>query len=286
MTLATLLIDAARALSFAGVPCARREARWIIEYGLGRDALFLHLHRHEAVPAPDLERVWALVQRRASREPLQYLLGSQEFCGFDFKVGPDVLIPRPETELLVEAVQEHCPPGRRSIVVELGTGSGCIAVALSSRRPDIDVYATDISLAALAIARRNAETHRVQHRVRFLHGDLFEALIGTEIKGRVSALVSNPPYIPESDLALLQEEVRFEPPLALCGGPDGLSFFRRILEEAAVWLDGDGLLALEVGQGQAGSVSVLARDKGNYYNIRTARDVQGIERVVIAQKKP
>jgi release factor glutamine methyltransferase len=273
-------------LAEAGIGQPEHEVVWILESALGQDRLRLHLNKNERVEERVRDNAMALFQRRASREPLQYVLGTQEFCGLDFRVTPDVLIPRPETELLVELVAEACAKTSGALIADVGTGSGCIAIALARALPAATVYATDRSPQALALAQENAKRHGVQDRVHFLLGDLLDPLQRLGLQGRFVAIASNPPYIPEGDLAGLQPEVGlFEPRQALVGGNDGLFFHRRLVREAAGFLVADGVLAVEVGIGQARHVSALAQDGENYYNVRTFHDMAKIERVVIAQKK-
>ena len=227
-----------------------------------------------------------LFARRAAREPLQYLLGSQEFCGLDFLVDRSVLIPRPETELLVEQVIQHNLRTRPLIIADIGTGSGCIAVALARALPTAVFYATDRSLAALRIAEHNATRHGVKDRVRFLVGDLLEPLRAHRLEGKVAAVVSNPPYIADRELLELQPEVRmFEPRVALAGGGDGLEFHRRLLSDAGEFLAPGGLLVFEVGQGKAGPLSEIAVAQGGYARAGLVRDAAGLDRVVCFERK-
>lgn len=273
-------------LTKAGISNSDNEAVWILESVLGLDRLMLHLRKNEAVEEPSRSYAMALFKRRASREPLQYVLGTQEFCGLDFQVTPDVLIPRPETELLVEVVRQKCADISEALIADIGTGSGCVAIALARALPEATLYATDCSPQALALAQENAKRHGVQNRVTFLTGNLLDPIQLLGLQGHLDAIVSNPPYISDANLATLQPEIRlFEPRLALDGGNDGLVFHRRLVREAANFLKSDGLLAIEVGQGQARHVSGLAQDGENYYNVRTFLDMAGIERVVSARKK-
>ncbi|HKN87475.1 MAG TPA: peptide chain release factor N(5)-glutamine methyltransferase [Nitrospiraceae bacterium] len=286
ITIGELLTAGAAMLARAGISNSDNEAVWILESVLGGDRLMLHLRKNEAVEEPDRSRAVALFERRASREPLQYVLGTQEFYGLDFRVTPDVLIPRPETELLVDVVRQKCADIPEALIADIGTGSGCVAIALARALPEATLYAMDRSPRALALAQENARRHGVRERVIFLVGDLFAPLHELVLHRRLTAIVSNPPYVAQSELKTLEPEVRlFEPRLALDGGHDGLVFHRRLVREAAAFLKPEGLLAIEVGQGQAGLVSGLARDGENYYNVRTFLDVAGIERVVSAKKK-
>lgn len=273
-------------LTKAGISNSDNEAVWILESVLGLDRLMLQLRKNEAVEEPSRSHAMALFKRRACREPLQYVLGTQEFCGLDFQVTPDVLIPRPETELLVEVVRQKCADISEALIADIGTGSGCVAIALARALPEATLYATDCSTQALALAQENTKRHGVQNRVTFLTGNLLDPIQLLGLQGHLDAIVSNPPYISDANLATLQPEIRlFEPRLALDGGNDGLVFHRRLVREAANFLKSDGLLAIEVGQGQARHVSGLAQDGENYYNVRTFLDRASIERVISAKKK-
>lgn len=286
MTIDELWRAGAAMLAKAGISHFENEVVWILESALGLDRLALHLRRNEAVEEPDVGHAMTLLERRTSREPLQYVLGTQEFCGLDFRVTPDVLIPRPETEFLVEVVRQKCAGISKAFIADVGTGSGCVAIALAHALPKAILYATDRSPQALALAQENAKRHGVEDRVIFLLGDLLSPLQRLGLYGRFVAIASNPPYIAEDELVTLQPEVRFEPRVALDGGNDGLLFHRRLVREASEFLRPDGILAIEVGEGQAIQVSGLAQDGENYYNMQTFQDMAGIERVVLASKKP
>jgi len=286
MTIGELLTAGAAMLAKTGISNSENEAVWILESALDLDRLALHLRKNESVEEPGRSHAIALFTRRAFREPLQYVLGTQEFYGLEFQVTPDVLIPRPETELLVEVVRQECADITKALIADIGTGSGCVAIALARALPQATIYAMDRSALALAVAQANAKRHGVQDRVTFSAGNLLDSIQPLGLQGRLDAIVSNPPYIPSADLTALQPEVRlFEPRLALDGGTDGLVFYRSLIREAADFLKSDGLLALEIGQGQARHVSGLAQDGENYYNVRTFLDMAGIERVVSARKK-
>lgn len=257
----------------------RLEARLIVAHALGlsREQTIL---RREAPTDSEEARVEALLVRRLRREPLAYILGTRWFYGLEFAVGPGVLVPRPETELLVEWALEHLPRDAASRIADVGTGSGCIAVAIARQRPSVVVDAIDISPDALRIAKANAERHGVSDRIRFHKGDLFHAVPGAAL---YDAVVSNPPYIPRSESPRLAPEVAdHEPHTALFGpDPDGLGLYRRLAIETASHLRPDGGLAVEVGAGQAPDVATLLQNAG-WMRVARIPDLAGIERVVTA----
>ena len=221
------------------------------------------------------------IRRRAAGEPVQYILGQTEFYGRDFRVTPAVLIPRPETEVLVERVLERIEGIQDPIVADIGTGSGVIAVTIAAERPDARVTATDISPDALAIARENASVHECADRIDFREGDLL-APLGEE---RCHAVVSNPPYVADADRETLQREVRdHEPSEALFGGPDGLAIIRRLVESAPEHTLPGGIVAFEIGAGQADAVRSLWHDAAPDWDVEVARDLAGVERIVIASR--
>ncbi len=285
-TLSEALTRACEALSKAGVPEPKSEAEFILMRLLGvkRHALFMD-GRRELSP-DEVSALGTALKRRIKREPPQYIFGEAEFRGLALKVTSDVLIPRPETELLAgEAVKLGRELDPALAVIDLCTGSGCIAVSVASEVPGPLVYATDISEKALQVARENAERAGVSERVRSLSGDLFAPLPG-ELKGRAGIIVSNPPYIPEGDLQSLDPEVRdFEPRGALAGGEDGLSFIRRIVSGAPLFLAPGGWLLVEMGYGQSGEVRRMAEADGRYDHIEIIKDYGKIERILKARRK-
>jgi release factor glutamine methyltransferase len=264
-------------LAEKGVENSRLEAEWLLCAALCMDRVGLYVNFDKPLTAAELAACRSLVSRRARREPLQYILGSQDFYGLDFEVAPGVLIPRHDTETLVHEAVSRCRPAGE--VLDIGVGSGCIAVALAKALPGIQVTGCDPSAAALELAARNAARHGVS--LVLVHGSLFEPFQGRTF----DLVVSNPPYIPTADLDTLQPEVRdHEPRQALDGGADGLDFYRRIVPEALCHLDSGGWLLLEIGMGQAAEVIGLFEATGGFTEIFSARDPGGIERVIGGRK--
>lgn len=248
----------------------RLEAEVLLAHVLHTSRAWLLAHLDHPLDPNQLTNYQTMLARRASGYPLPYLTGHVEFYGLDFEVTPDVLIPRPETETLVELALARRP----ATVIDVGTGCGCIAIALAVRLPQATVYATDVSPAALAVARRNADRHHVADRVHFLAGDLLAPCAGP-----VDLVVSNPPYVAEHEFAALPLSVReHEPRLALDGGPDGLAVIRRLLAQAPTRLKPGGALLIEIGAGQGEAAAQLARQ---YFEaVRVHPDLAGRDRVL------
>ncbi len=283
MTIGELMRRGAALLARAGIEQAVREAGWLLERALRMTPLELCLNESQFVEDEGLRRAQTLLARRANREPLQYALGTQEFCGLKFEVAPAVLIPRPETEGLVDLIS-RLPLGKRPVIADVGTGSGCIALSLAHRLPQAALFATDCSAEALRVARRNAQRLGAAGQVTFLEGDLLAPLVAQGLAGRADIIVSNPPYIAEREWDSLQPEVRlFEPRVALAGGEDGLAVYRRLVPEAADVLRAGGWLIMEIGQGQAESVRAFIEATGRYGTVDIRPDPAGIERVVCTQ---
>jgi release factor glutamine methyltransferase len=255
--------------------------------GVSREELYTHLHR--PVKESEQKNLESSIQRRISGEPLQYILGHQEFWSIDFKVNPRVLIPRPDTELLVEqalSALSQCPSGGRAFVLEIGTGSGAVAISLAHELEELFVVATDISWEALSLAKENARGARVGPRVQFIVGDLFGPIPVSPGQEPFALILSNPPYISRSAIEALAKEVRdFEPRIALDGGQGGMDFYRRIIGEAPAYLRKGGWILLEVGQDQGQRVSELIDANGFFSKSELVRDLSGIQRVVKAQRK-
>jgi release factor glutamine methyltransferase len=279
-SIAATIADARERLVQAGIDRAEAalDARLLAQHALGWDTVTLLTRDDQPFPPELLSRFDAEVSRRATREPSAYITGEREFWGLSFAVTPDVLIPRPETELLVEQTLTRVDgTPRMSRVLDLCTGSGAVAVALAVAHPAIRVVATDISLAALEVARRNAARHGVLDRVSFVCGDL-----ASPINGRVDVITANPPYIPESDRPGLAPEVRdYEPGLALFAGSDGLDVVRRILDAAPRLLSERGHLLIEHGCGQENAIAGLISQHAGLRMEASVRDLQQIPRVAV-----
>lgn len=245
----------------------------------------LYRNKNSLLEPDEYSRISSALRRRARGEPLQYILGRTEFFGLDFKVSPDVLIPRPETEVLVETTlkivrKSFSPQVRKLKILDVGTGSGCIAVSLAKALPQAEISATDISAKALAAAKENAALNKV--KINFIKADLFRTLDLSPLT--FDLITSNPPYIPGAEIAGLQPEIQYEPTIALDGGRDGLDFYRRIVKDAAGYLADGGFLIMEMGYGQAKAVKNILLNSGNFEIIESARDYHNIERVAVAKK--
>lgn len=273
----TLLTEATTSLESVGIESARLDAEVLLAHacGIARAMLLSGI----VVSTESATRFRAMLGRRMSREPVAYIIGAKEFFSLDFEVTPAVLIPRPETELLVEAALEFVASAHDCNVLDIGTGSGAIAIALAFNAPKTTIDATDISPDALAVARRNAQRHRCEDRVRFLEADLFPS-----DPSRFNLIVSNPPYVAATALMTLQPEIRqHEPHTALIDGSDGLEFYRRIAVSSRERLKSGGAVMVEVGAGQAPEVEALFRRAG-FSNIDAIRDLARIERVIRARR--
>jgi release factor glutamine methyltransferase len=272
-------------LEQAGIDSAEQEARWIVEHVLRLRPHRVAIDRDRLLSDADLSAARGLVGRRVSREPLQYILGTQEFCGLELDVNPAVFIPRPETELLVESVAQLISVERQATIVDVCTGSGCLAVAIARLRPYARVFAIDLSNASLDVARQNAARHAVGERITWLEGDLLGALEGQQLEGRIDVIVSNPPYIAEPDWETLQPEVRlFEPRGALVAGPQGTEMHERLLDEAGQYLSPGGVLIMEIGAGQAHEVRRIVDQISGYRFHQLVYDAAGLERVAIVER--
>lgn len=303
-----LLRDAIAALECAEVPSATLAAELLLMHALGRDRTWIYAHPEHELEDASCARYFSLIARRASGVPTQYLTGHQEFWGLDFELTPAVLIPRPETEHVIEVAvgrlgigQEEGSPRRLEMfrVADVGAGSGCIAVALAHELPAAEIFATDISPAALEVARCNAARHNVADRIRFVECNLLEPFLHQssvtprEHSGQAShesqlfdLIVSNPPYIGRNEMASLPREVReHEPEAALFGGETGIELYEPLIAQAAVLLKPGGILVLELGHDSANHVlGLLGAPKWD--SVAITNDLAGIPRVASAKLRP
>jgi release factor glutamine methyltransferase len=292
----------------AHVPSYTLAAELLLLHALGRDRTWIYSHPEEEISAANAEHFFALLRRRAAGEPTQHLTGKQEFWGLEFEITPDVLIPRPETEHLIEvalnrlAVREIRAGRKRTLagegllIADVGTGSGCIAVALAKELAGATVYATDISPAALAVARRNAARHCFSSGIHFFESNLLDGIAKPRITTRESAvtshqslsfdlIVSNPPYIGRCEAATLMREVRdHEPEIALYGGEEGYEFYAGLIAQAAAHLKPGGILVLELGHNSLPAVERLLVPS-SWTNIGVTNDLAGIPRVVATEQR-
>jgi release factor glutamine methyltransferase len=262
----------------------RPSAEVLLAHLLSKDRLFLYLNYERPMEKEELSEFRTLVKRRLGGEPNQYITGMQEFWSLPFRVSPDVLIPRPETEVLLETVLEFLgSPEREVRILDLGTGSGAIAVALARELGAIKIVATDWSMAAVKLAQENARLNQIDSRIHFVCADMFSAFSRSSAKFTVVA--TNPPYVSHAEFSNLSPEIRdYEPRNALDGGPDGLAVIRLIIKEAPAVLSHKGGLIMEMGAEQAENVSKLARDSQLYESYRIIKDYSGLDRVLVAVK--
>jgi release factor glutamine methyltransferase len=256
----------------------RRDAELLLLFVVGKDKAWLMANDDVVLQAAEFEKFSELIERRATGEPMQYIVGEVEFFGLPFKVGPAVLIPRPETEHLVEVVLERAAGLNTVRIVDVGTGSGVIAVALAKKLKNAQVTAIDLSTDALKVAQENAERNDAQ--VRFLEANLLAPVAGE----RFDFVVSNPPYVPDVEKTWLSVDVRdHEPHLALFGGADGMEIYRRLIPEARDVLVSGGWLVMEMGFAQGESVQALM-EQAEFKEIEIVPDLQGIERIILGKK--
>jgi release factor glutamine methyltransferase len=266
-------------------------AELLLLHVLGRDRTWLYAHPEEQLSTSEAERFFALIARRAAGEPTQHLTGKQEFWGLEFEVTPDVLIPRPETEHVIEVALDRLAlrelrAGRKPTfggeglrIADIGTGSGCIAIALAKKLPGATIYATDISTAALAVAKRNAACHFVANQINFIECNLLD-IAATKF----DLIVSNPPYVGRREAETLAREVRdHEPEIALYGGEEGYELYADLIMQAAAHLKSGGLLVLELGHNSLPAVQPLL-DAPTWTNVAVTNDLAGIPRVIGAER--
>ncbi len=282
-------------LRAANVPSSTLAAELLLTHALACDRTWLYTHPEAELDPSVAREYFALIARRAAGEPTQYLTGKQEFWGLEFEVNPDVLIPRPETEHVIEVALERLgprgikidmrtgEPGPPLRIADVGTGSACLAVALAHELSHAEIFATDISAAALDVARRNSARHDVSSRIRFLHGDLLRPVPSSP--GSFDLIVSNPPYVAQDDAATLAREVReHEPHTALFGGPSGVEMYARLVQEAGELLRSGGVLVLELGYDSAQHVRAILVAQRHWVNVSVTNDLAGIPRVLSAER--
>jgi len=298
-------------LRAAQVPSHTLATELLLMHALDRDRPWMYSHPEALVDPAAAEKFLALIARRAAGEPVQYLTGKQEFWGLEFEVTPAVLIPRPETEHIMEValarlgergikIMDTSAPRESLRVADVGTGSGCLAVALAWELPHAEVFATDISAPALEVARRNAARHKVADRIHFLQCDLLTAIenanpgsvgarhavpASTQDRPQFDLMVSNPPYIARNNAAELQREVRdHEPHTALFGGPTGVEVYQRLIDQTRGLLRGRGILVLELGHDSADHVRGIFKAQPGWTNVAITMDLAGIPRVLAAER--
>jgi release factor glutamine methyltransferase len=288
------LREAFAQLRAAGVPSHTLAAELLLIRALGRDRTWLYAHPEEAIPDSEVHLFFSLIARRAAGEPTQHLTGEQEFWGLEFEVTREVLIPRPETEHLIEAALDRLAvreirAGRKQTlrgeglqIADIGTGSGCIAIALAKELPGAKIYATDISRAALSVARRNAARHSFSDHIHFIECNLLGGI--SDSPRSFDLIASNPPYIGRCEAAALMREVRdHEPEIALYGGEEGYELYADLIAQAATHLKPGGILVLELGHNSLPAVQPLL-DAPIWTNAGVTNDLAGIARVIAAER--
>ncbi len=285
ITISAALQMTESALLEAGTAEAAVEAQWILVEVLGVKRFELFLKAEKTIKDDELKRLREIIERRRRREPLAYIIGHTDFRGHIIKLSRDTLIPRPETELLVDealAVLQGSGAGLKK-VLDVCTGSGCISLALAAEFEKISITSTDISFEALTIASENASCNKVTDKIKFIRADLLTAI---NKDAAFDLIISNPPYIRESDISGLAPEVRtFEPALALDGGPSGMSYIKKLIKNSEKFLRPGALILLEIGLGQGNEARAFADSTGFYEEIKTIKDLSGIERIFSARKK-
>jgi release factor glutamine methyltransferase len=262
----------------------RLDSEVILGYCLKKDRLYIYTNPEGTLTPNDEKRYFDLIKRRAQGEPVQYITGTQEFMGLDFSVKPGVLIPRPDTEILVEKVLEKIKSIKDPIIADVGCGSGAISVSLAVYKKDALIYASDIMDIPLEMTELNSKKNNVDTRVKTIKSDMLKEL-PHQLKGRLDVIVSNPPYIKESVIPTLMREVRdYEPYSALSGGGDGLYFYREIIKDSLDFLKDDGIIAFEIGYDQGEAVEELLSERG-FKDVECIRDLGNRDRVVLGRVK-
>jgi release factor glutamine methyltransferase len=270
-----------------GVDSPRLSAEWLLSYVLGLKRIELYTQFNKVVGQEQLSQLHELVKRAGAHEPIAYLTGKKEFYSLEFEITKDCLIPRPETELLVErAIEFLRTRNGEQFVCDLCTGSGCIAVAIARNFANCRIVATDISDAALAVAEKNVAKHSLMNRIKLLQGDLFEPVIAGLGPARFDLIVCNPPYVSEPEYEKLARNVKdFEPKFALTAGQDGLDIIKKIIADANQHLKPTGTLMLEIGNEQGNAVHKLLETAGYFGTVKIEKDYSNLDRVAIAVTK-
>lgn len=267
----------------------RLDAEILLGYVLNKERIFLYVHFDQPLDSEELAKFKECIKKRAMKMPVAYITGVREFMGLDFKVTEATLIPRPDTEILVETAMERLgkiagnEAGTGKCFADLGTGSGAICLSILNYMKEIEAVTVDISPKAIAVAKENAEKFAVSDRIEFLEGDFLKPL---ENKGKFTAILSNPPYIPKQDILGLESDVKdFEPMGALDGGIDGLDFYRQLLVKSANYIEDGGFLAIEIGINQSQAILEMAKRNLMWGKVEVIKDLAGIDRCVVLWKK-
>lgn len=277
-TISSLLNWTVNYFKSKNIESARLDAEVLLSHVLGQERIYLYVHFDEPMQQDELNKFREYVKKRAQHVPVAYIIGEREFMGLPFKVTPDTLIPRPDTEILVENVLANVDKNKEMMIADIGTGSGAIILSLLANLPNAAGKTVDIAPKAIEVAKENAVNLHVDDRCEFFTGDLFAPLQGDKF----DVIVSNPPYIPQKDIAGLEDDVKaYEPVSALTDGGDGLSYYRRLLGEGRAYLKENGFIALEIGIYQSKAVKRMAEENG-WKNIKVIKDYAGIDRVVLA----
>ena len=277
-TISSLLNWTVNYFKSKNIQSARLDAEVLLSHVLRQERIYLYVHFDEPMEQNELSKFREYVKKRAQHVPIAYIIGEREFMGLPFKVTKDTLIPRPDTEILVENVLNNVDRDKEIEIVDIGTGSGAIILSLLVNLPKAQGKTVDISSKAIEVAKENAVNLQVNDRCEFFVGDLFAPLNGSKF----DLIVSNPPYIPQKDIATLEDDVKeYEPVSALTDGGDGLSYYRRLLSEGKAYIKENGFIALEIGIYQSEDVKQIAMDNG-WKDIKIIKDYAGIDRVVLA----
>ena len=284
-TIGSILQWTTRFFTEKGIESPRIDAEVLLGHVLKKERIYLYVHFEEPLQLEELAAYREAIKQRVSRVPVAYIIGTREFMGLPFKVTEDTLVPRPDTEILVQAAIDRLKAVERPVrFADIGTGTGAICLSVLKYVPEATADTVDISEAARKVAEENAASLELTERITFYTGDLLHPLAGNI--GSYDAILSNPPYIPDADIETLAPEVRCkEPRTALAGGPDGLAFYRRLIADSPTLLKEDGFLAVEVGIHQEKAVAKMAEENGAFARTEIIKDYGGIERVVVAWKK-